>query len=96
MDTSSYSKVDTPAEADGIMFLCPQCYKDKGNTSVGVHSIICWNPSVPQSMNPKPGRWNLLGTSIEDLTLQNGSSSVALTGGCNAHFWINNGEIVFC
>lgn len=25
-----------------------------------------------------------------------GSSSVLLNGGCNAHFWVRNGEIIFC
>lgn len=80
--------------ADGIMFLCPKCFKDKGG-SVGVHSVICWSPDVPQTTSPTPGRWQMLGTGFDDLELKAGSSSVLLQGGCNAHFFIRNGEILF-
>jgi hypothetical protein len=84
-------------DANGIMFLCPECTRRKLNgEKIHVHSILCWNPSVPQTILPIPGRWNILGDNFEDLTLQNGSSSVALTGACNAHFCIKNGEIIFC
>lgn len=85
--------VDKIEEAQGIIFLCPKCFlENKG--SKGTHSVICWNPTVPQDRNPKPGRWNLVGTGYDDLSLVNGSSSVALNGGCNAHFYVKNGEII--
>lgn len=86
-----YKCVDKIEDADGISFLCPKC-KD-GETHQ--HSIICWQPKVPQTITPTPGRWNFIGTCYDDLTLKNGSSSILLNGGCNAHFWITNGEIIF-
>ena len=84
-------------EADGIMFYCPVCLanQQKG-ADIHVHSIICWQPKVPSNIHPNPGRWNLVGTSFEDLSLINGSSSVYLQGGCKAHFFITNGEIKIC
>lgn len=80
-------------EADGVMFLCPTCFENN-NGPVGTHSIICWRPKVPQTINPVPGRWEFEGSSLEDLTLIAGSSSIQITGGCNAHFFVRNGEII--
>jgi hypothetical protein len=45
-------------------------------------------------MSPTPGRWDFQGTGLQDLTLVAGSSSVLLTGGCRAHFFVRDGEIV--
>lgn len=87
-----YEPVDSIAAADGIMLLCPKCFLNYGG-SIGTHSIVCWRPHVPPHVDPKPGRWEMRGTSIDDLTLVAGSSSVALTGGCAAHFFIENGAI---
>jgi hypothetical protein len=85
------------SEADGICFLCPKCYRENLGTDKGVHSIICWQPHIPESpLIAGPGRWRFEGTGYEDLTLVNGSSSVALKGGCNAHFWVRDGKIVDC
>ena len=52
--------------------------------------------NVSQEYFPKPGRWALLGTGLQDLTLgpaPGKSRSVLLTteGGCRAHFFITNG-----
>ena len=78
--------------ADGVRFLCPKCYiTNKG--PIGTHSILCWQPHIPQDIYPTPGRWNLLGTGIDDLELKAGSSSVLLTGGCRAHFFVRGGSI---
>lgn len=89
--------VDDILDADGIMFVCPLCLKSNGMGRAGVHSVICWEPSVPPHINPKPGRWNFSGTGYGDLTLTAGSSSILLTGpGCGAHFFITNGEIITC
>jgi hypothetical protein len=79
-------------EADGIFFLCPVCFVTNQGR-VGTHGIICWKPHVPQTMPPGPGRWDFQGTGLQDLTLVAGSSSILLKGGCNAHFFIRNGEI---
>lgn len=82
--------------AHGIEFLCPACFT-KNNGPVGTHAIICWDPSISQDHHPKPGRWQLVGTSFDDLTLVAGSSSISLpTADCKAHFFIRNGDIVPC
>jgi hypothetical protein len=93
-----YKQVDTLAEAQGVQFLCPKCFVDCGG-SVGCHSVICWDATkgVTPEETPKPGRWQMLGTGLTDLTLRAGSSSVLLTGdGCKAHFFIEAGEIRMC
>jgi hypothetical protein len=85
--------VDAIAEADGVQFLCPKCFIANGG-DVGTHSIMCWRPRVPADVDPKPGRWELDGTGLDDLTLRAGSSSILLSGpGCGAHFFIRNGSI---
>jgi hypothetical protein len=90
-------KVDTLADAMGVGFLCPSCFKGLGGR-IGCHRVICWseNRGTPQCADPKPGRWSLDGTDFTDLTLngENGRSrSILLMGGCAAHFFITNGEI---
>jgi hypothetical protein len=94
-DDRHFHYVDTIAEADGLIFVCPKCFAANGFKRPGVHSIICWAPSVPQTTSPTPGRWSLLGTGFADLTLVAGSDSVLLTGeGCAAHFYVRDGAIV--
>lgn len=80
------------SEADGIIFLCPKCFRKNGG-KVGTHSIICWNPSVPIDVKPGPGRWNLEGTGYDDLSLVAGSSSIAISGGCTWHGFVTSGEV---
>lgn len=94
-DTHFRTDVVAIADADGLLFLCPKCMVEKPD-GVGVHSIMCWAPHVPQSTQPTPGRWNLVGTGHGDLSLVAGSSSVALTGGCGAHFFVRDGRIEGC
>lgn len=88
--------VDTLAEADGILFLCPKCFRDKGRA--GTHSVICWfEDKVADNVDPKPGRWFPQGTGYTDLSFvpHKKSNSVLLQGeeGCKAHFLLTNGEI---
>lgn len=75
--------VDTIAEADGLMFLCPKCCAANGG-AVGTHRVICWFVGrVPDDVDPKPGRWTPRGTSLSDLTFvpsAGRSHSVLLTG----------------
>lgn len=78
---------------DGLWLLCPVCFKANSGP-VGTHGIICWKPHVPQTIQPTPGRWSQTGSGFDDLTLVAASSSVLVIGGCNAHFFIRNGEIV--
>lgn len=94
IDDTHFSNVDKIDEADGIFFCCPLCMKNTNMHRPGVHGVICWEPNVPQTTSPTPGRWNMSGTGYGDLTLTAGSSSILLTGeGCKAHFFITNGEI---
>lgn len=90
-----YHHVDSIAEADGMLFLCPKCFVTNAGP-VGAHSVVCWRPHVSQTELPVPGRWEFEGTGLHDLTLVAGSSSVLITGGCNAHFFVRGGEIVMC
>lgn len=93
-DDTHFQRVDAIEEANGVLFLCPRCFLNKGKQSVGVHSVLCWAPTVPQTTSPTPGRWTMQGTSYTDLTLVAGSSSILLTGpGCGAHFFIRSGRI---
>ena len=81
-------------DADGVMFLCPKCIVDKDGP-IGTHSVICWRPrAITGDFSPGPGRWELVGTGLDDLSLVAGSSSVQLMGGCNAHFFVRSGEVV--
>jgi hypothetical protein len=93
VDESHFAKVEKVTEADGIMFLCPVCWKANGGAQ-GTHVVLCWTPKVPREIEPKPGRWNFQGTGVEDLTFVASPPSVQLQGGCNAHFRVENGEIV--
>lgn len=91
--------IDSIEQAQGVIFLCPDCFKRNGGP-VGTHSIICWSSSrgVPDFVDPKPGRWTLEGTSLDDLTLgaePGKSRSVQLIGGCAAHFFVTEGNITW-
>lgn len=86
------------SEAQGVMFLCPKCWvENKG--PVGTHRVICWSRSrgIPDDASPGPGRWKLVGTSFEDLTLDadppNSARSVLLTSGCAWHGYVTDGEV---
>ena len=91
--------VDGIERAQGVMFLCPKCFKANGG-SRGTHAIVCWSRSrgVPDHVTPGPGRWSLHGTGLQDLTLNGdqpgggGARSVQLHGGCAWHGFITNGE----
>lgn len=93
IDDTHFKIVKKLSNADGVEFLCPKCFEANHHSSIGVHSVLCWSPSVPQTTSPTPGRWEMLGTGLDDLTLRAGSSSVLLTEGCQAHFFIENGAI---
>jgi hypothetical protein len=89
----AFRRVATIGEADGVEFLCPVCFA-ANRGPVGTHGVICWAPSVQQSVRPGPGRWSLQGSSLDDLTLVAPSSSIALKSGCAAHFFVQSGKIV--
>jgi hypothetical protein len=95
IDTSkSYRHVDSLAEAQGIMFLCPKCFAANGG-NIGTHAVICWFTGVPLDVSPSPGRWNPSGTGYHDLSfVPPGATSVQLLGdGCRWHGFIQGGEV---
>jgi hypothetical protein len=78
-------------QAQGIMFLCPQCY-DTNNGLVGTHRVLCWfkDRGVPDEATPGPGRWTVTGVGIDDLSL---TPSVHLSGpGCGWHGYVKSGS----
>jgi|SRR3990167_7472073 len=92
-----YVEVITLEEAQGVMFLCPKCFAANSG-SRGAHRVICWSRSrgVPDEIHPGPGRWKLVGTGLNDLTLEadppSTARSVQLNGGCNWHGFVTNGD----
>ena len=87
--------VDTLAEAQGIRFLCPLCFK-KNCGVVGTHGVdVSFSgrgvPDGAGSHNAAglPSRWGVTGASFEDLTM----TPSILTSGCGWHGFVNNGEI---
>jgi hypothetical protein len=93
--TESHVVVETMARADGVRFLCPKCFTVNGG-AVGTHMILCWSRAcgVPDEIAPKPGRWQLSGHGLHDLTLNaepGGSHLVSLAGGCGWHGYVTNG-----
>lgn len=84
--------IDSISDADGVLFLCPVCFKNNRGP-VGTHRIICWRPHVPKEFPPGPGRWEFEGSGLHDLTLVAKSSSIKLDSFCNAHFFVKNGKI---
>jgi hypothetical protein len=86
--------VDVLADAHGLMFLCPKCFAANGGP-VGTHSIIAWfEDKVPDNAEPVPGRWYPQGTGYGDLSFvpHKKSNSILLTGGCQWHGFVTNGQ----
>lgn len=91
-----YVPVDNLAEAQGIYFYCPKCYRVNGGS--GSHRVLCWfmGRGVPDETKPGPGRWPPIGTNVYDLTLgpgPNNLSSVRLEGGCGWHGYVQKGGV---
>lgn len=76
----SYREGVTLEEAQGVRFLCPVCFEANGGPT-GTHSVLCWfrGRGVPADEAPEPGRWAVMGTGLEDLSLR---PSIHLRGGC--------------
>jgi hypothetical protein len=102
----SYRRLDSIEGAQGVIFQCPKCAQGKETGEedgrrfvVGAHYVICWfnnprnAPPVPPEMLPGPGRWNMAGSSLDDLTFVGpGAYSVLLTSGCGWHGFVTNGD----
>jgi hypothetical protein len=78
------------ANVQGIMFLCPTCFKKNGGP-VGTESVLCYfrDRGVANDAKPGPGRWLASGIGFEDLTL---SPSVNVADG-HWHGYVSNGEV---
>jgi hypothetical protein len=90
----SFRRVELLSEADGVWFLCPKCFATNQG-KVGTHSVLCFfEGRVPDWVQPNPGRWNPVGTGLNDLTFVPGkkTQSVQLLGGCNWHGFVTNGS----
>jgi uncharacterized protein DUF6527 len=76
--------VDTFAEADGVLFDCPEC---------GGHKVIVFSTDAPVELAAAPNgkRWTLSGTSLDDLTI---IPSIQLTSGCMWHGIVQKGEVL--
>jgi hypothetical protein len=87
--------VATLKQANGVMFLCPKCFR-KNRGAAGTHGVICWNAQVPPAVEPGPGRWDMSGNGIDSLTLKGAggrSDSVLLTSGCKWHGYVRDGDV---
>lgn len=90
-EAHSFHDVAALADAQGIMFLCPHCFRANAGP-VGTHSILVWfaGRGAPEIYTPAP-RWAFSGTGMDDLTLQ---PSISVSG-C-WHGFVTNGEVTFC
>lgn len=89
--------VDSLPDAQGVMFLCPKCFRDHGNSDIGTHYVEVTFEG--RGVRPdhgchdsdgRPTRWQVAGSSLEDLSTQ---PSVLVVGGCGWHGYITNGEV---
>lgn len=81
----TFHTVTTLAEADGVWFLCPLCFKQNGGAK-GTHTVaILWKEGPGQRFN-NGVRWKLEPcTGMDDLRL---SPSIQCHGGCNWHGFV--------
>lgn len=95
IDARHRRHVEELSSADGVMFLCPKCFKANGGP-IGTHMVMCWFIGrVPDDEVPGPGRWSPSqeSTGLDNLTLVAGSSSIHLTGpGCGWHGYVRGGR----
>ncbi len=90
------SRVETLAEAQGIVFLCPLCFT-KNNGTKGTHSCevtfsgkgVKDDEGVHNDLGI-PVRWSVTGNNFEDLST---SPSVLLLSGCRWHGFITAGNV---
>lgn len=87
--------VDGLAEAQGVWFLCPKCFKANGGAK-GTHSceVTFAGRGVADAHgthNDKgvPVRWAVGGSNLDDLST---TPSILLIGGCEWHGYITNGS----
>ncbi|HSC15413.1 MAG TPA: hypothetical protein VLI71_09870 [Gammaproteobacteria bacterium] len=83
--TSFRTDVESVGEAQGVLFLCPACWRRNGGPA-GTHSILVWfeGRGVPDEVEPV-ARWQAIGNSIDDLSLH-----PSVNGDC-WHGWVRDG-----
>ena len=79
----NFIEVATLKEADGVLFDCPKCQR---------HSILTWNRSIPSNIEPGPGRWDMRGNGLHDLTLTPSIDLSRNNTGCLWHGYVTNGD----
>lgn len=95
-------RVQTVAEADEIMFLCPLCFARNGG-AVDTHQVLVTfaGRNIPEEAGSrdadgKPSRWTASGTSLDDLVL---TPSILLDAkrkaedGCHWHGFVGSSGI---
>lgn len=89
----SYETVKELRKAHGVRYLCPVCFWKNGGP-VGTHWCLHWftKAKLPDDATPGPGRWNVQGHDIDDITfVAPGSFSVNMVG--HWHGWIESGTV---
>lgn len=88
---------DLLAEAQGVLFLCPLCFKANGNSPVGTHAIEVTfadrgvaAEDGSHGSDGQPTRWTVSGTGYADLSTQ---PSILLLSECAWHGFITNGVV---
>lgn len=90
-------RVETVAEADSIMFLCPLCFEKNGG-EVGTHSVLVSfaGREIPEGagsvgFDGKPTRWQVSGNTLDDLVCM--PSILLKQPGCEWHGFIGSSGI---
>ena len=88
--------VDTLADAQGVMFLCPLCFT-KNNGSINTHQCEVTfsdrgvkNEDGVHNNLGLPVRWSVTGSCYDDLSTQ---PSVLVQGGCGWHGFLTDGNV---
>ncbi len=87
----TFHPVQNLAEADGVWFLCPLCFKNNGGAT-GTHTVaILWKEGPGKSWN-NGVRWQLSdkSTCLDDLVL---TPSIQTHGGCNWHGFVGSNGV---
>jgi hypothetical protein len=94
--TFYYIPVATLAEADGIRFVCPLCFKNLGGRA-GAHLVRVGfagrSYSDQAAVHNKAGqavRWEVSGSGFDDLTI---TPSIQIDDGCGWHGHVIDGEV---
>lgn len=93
-----FHDVETVAEADHVMFLCPLCFEKNGGAA-GTHQVFVSlaGRDVPEEAGSidssgKPSRWAATGATVDDLVL---TPSILLNAerGCGWHGFVGSSGV---